>query len=223
MVCPKTHLPREITMRSIACVAIAALAAACSDSSRGLVLLHTNDEHSHLLGVGPEKDEFPIDPAHVGTGAFVGGASRRATILAQERQRARGHGASTLTVSAGDNMMGTLAQLPARANAPDYKVLSLLHYDVTTLGNHEFDFGPDILAQIVNAATAAGAKLPIVSSNIHFSGVAGAPPAPPPPPFHETRAFAAGPTPPHPLLPTPHRPHVRFVGGPRPAAAHDAP
>src|SRR5881275_304010 len=129
-------------MRSIACVAICALAAACSDNNRGLVLLHTNDEHSHLLGVGPEKDEFPIDPAHVGTGTIVGGASRRSTILAQERQRASGRGASTLTVSAGDNLIGTLAQLPATVNAPDYKVLSLLQYDVTTLGNHEFDFGP---------------------------------------------------------------------------------
>ncbi|MFL5432961.1 MAG: bifunctional metallophosphatase/5'-nucleotidase [Myxococcales bacterium] len=201
-------------MRSIACVAISALAAACSgsDSSRGLVLLHTNDEHSHLLGFGPEKDEFPIDPAHVGTGAIVGGASRRATILAQERQRASGHGASTLTVSAGDNMMGTLAQLPATATAPDYQVLSLLHYDVTTLGNHEFDFGPDTLAQIVNAATAAGAKVPIVSSNIHFSGVAGAPDAPLAALFDETGTSASSPIHRYLVLTTANGLKVGFVG-----------
>ncbi|MFL5409201.1 MAG: bifunctional metallophosphatase/5'-nucleotidase, partial [Myxococcales bacterium] len=201
-------------MRSIACVAISALAAACSgsDSSRGLVLLHTNDEHSHLLGVGPEKDEFPIDPAHVGTGAIVGGASRRATILAQERQRASGRGASTLTVSAGDNMMGTLAQLPATATAPDYQVLSLLHYDVTTLGNHEFDFGPDTLAQIVNAATAAGAKVPIVSSNIHFSGVAGAPDAPLAALFDETGTSASSPIHRYLVLTTANGLKVGFVG-----------
>ncbi|MFL5399998.1 MAG: bifunctional metallophosphatase/5'-nucleotidase, partial [Myxococcales bacterium] len=201
-------------MRSIACVAISALAAACSgsDSSRGLVLLHTNDEHSHLLGFGPEKDEFPIDPAHVGTGAIVGGASRRATILAQERQRASGRGASTLTVSAGDNMMGTLAQLPATATAPDYQVLSLLHYDVTTLGNHEFDFGPDTLAQIVNAATAAGAKVPIVSSNIHFSGVAGAPDAPLAALFDETGTSASSPIHRYLVLTTANGLKVGFVG-----------
>src|SRR3954466_5484302 len=150
MVCPKTHLPREITMRSIACVAIAALAAACSDSSRGLVLLHTNDEHSHLLGVGPEADEFPIDASRTGTGSIVGGASRRSTILAQERQKAKNAGADSLTVSAGDNLIGSLAQLRSTVNAPDYKVMSLLAYDVTTLGNHEFDFGPHTLAQVIN-------------------------------------------------------------------------
>ena len=28
-------------------------------SPRTLVLLHTNDEHSHLLGFGPEVDDYP--------------------------------------------------------------------------------------------------------------------------------------------------------------------
>ena len=74
-------------MRRIACVVVCALAAACHQSnSRRVVLLHTNDEHSHLLGFGPEADEFPIVATRAGTGAIVGGASRRSTILAQERQ-----------------------------------------------------------------------------------------------------------------------------------------
>src|SRR4051812_29687886 len=196
-------------MRRIVCVVVCALAAACNGSnSRRLVLLHTNDEHSHLLGFGPEADEFPIDARRIGTGSIVGGASRRSTILAQERQKAKNAGADSLTVSAGDNLIGSLAQLRATANAPDYKVMSLLGYDLTTLGNHEFDFGPDTLAQVINAATAAGAKVPIVSSNIHFSGTAGGVDAPPQALFDETGTSAPPPLPPDLVPTTPHRPKV---------------
>jgi len=201
-------------MRRIACVVSCALAAACGsgNDSRHLVLLHTNDEHSHLLGVGPEADEFPIDPARKGTGTIVGGASRRSTILAQERQKAKASGADSLTVSAGDNLIGSLAQLRATVNAPDYKVMSLLGYDVTTLGNHEFDFGPDTLAQVINAATAAGAKVPIVSSNIHFSGTAGGLDAPLKALFDETGKSATAPVHRYLVLTTPNGLKVGFVG-----------
>src|SRR5438874_1151762 len=200
-------------MRRIVCVVVCALAAACGGSdSRRLVLLHTNDEHSHLLGFGPEADEFPIVATRTGTGSIVGGASRRSTILAQERQKAKNAGADSLTVSAGDNLIGSLAQLRATVNAPDYKVMSLLGYDVTTLGNHEFDFGPDTLAQVINAATAAGAKVPIVSSNIHFSGNAGALDAPLKALFDETGKSATAPVHRYLVLTTPQRLKVGFVG-----------
>ena len=202
-------------MRRIVCVVVCALAAACGGSdSRRLVLLHTNDEHSHLLGFGPEADEFPIVATRTGTGSIVGGASRRSTILAQERQKAKNAGADSLTVSAGDNLIGSLAQLRATVNAPDYKVMSLLGYDVTTLGNHEFDFGPDTLAQVINAATAAGAKVPIVSSNIHFSGNAGALDAPLKALFDETGKSATAPVHRYLVLTTPQRLKVGFVGSP---------
>jgi 5'-nucleotidase len=200
-------------MRRIACVVVCAFAAACSGSDvRRLFLLHTNDEHSHLLGFGPEADEFPIVATRTGTGSIVGGASRRSTILAQERQKAKAAGADSLTVSAGDNLIGSLAQLRATVNAPDYKVLSLLGYDVTTLGNHEFDFGPDTLAQVINAGIAAGAKVPIVSSNIHFSGKAGALDAPLAALFDETGRSASAPVHRYLVLTTPNGLKVGFVG-----------
>src|SRR5260370_24683138 len=46
-------------------------------------------------------------------------------------------------------------------------------YDVTTLGNHEFNSGPNTLAPSIKVA-AAGDGLPtIVATNIHFSGTTG--------------------------------------------------
>lgn len=166
-------------------VAAVLLLCACSSSStsnqttpRKLTLLHSNDEHSHLLGLSPELDDFPA-PTVAGTGTLKGGASRRAVVLNAERAAAADAGAATLTVSAGDNQVGTLAQIadtyPASAaGAGDYRVLSMLHYDVTTFGNHEFDYGPNELASIISAAKGSAEGLPqIVSSNIHFSGTVG--------------------------------------------------
>src|SRR4051812_14046157 len=83
---------------------------------RTLVILHTNDEHSHLLGFGPEVDDYP--PAtSAGTGAIRGGIGRRAAVLASERQKAMASGAASLVVSGGDNTVGTLSEVSYPTNA----------------------------------------------------------------------------------------------------------
>ena len=156
-----------------------ALPIACSSSSssppprsppstRSLVLLHTTDEHSHFIGRSPELDDFPAATTP-GSGAIVGGIGRRAKVLAEQRTLATAAGAATLTLSAGDNLMGTLAQVATTTRAPDYKVMKALGYDATTFGNHEFDFGPDALARSIEAASSAGGAVPTVATNIHFA------------------------------------------------------
>ncbi len=156
-------------MRALFAFGVAAAFIGCSgsSSSRQLVLIHTNDEHSHVLGYGPEFDDFPPSQA-TGSGAIRGGAARRATVFASERARAKAAGADSLTVSAGDWTMDTLIEVANPVTAPDLRVLKLLNYDVVTLGNHEFDYGPGTLATMISAAIAAGGVPPIVSSNIHF-------------------------------------------------------
>src|SRR5437763_6516125 len=139
-----------------------ALALACGSngSTRKLVLLHTNDEHSHMLGFSPEADDFPA-PTTAGTGTIKGGVARRAVVLKSLRDQATTAGASTLTVSAGDNMMGTLVQIAATTASADYRVMKMVGYDVTTLGNHEFDYGPAALEASIQAANARAEKLPV--------------------------------------------------------------
>jgi 5'-nucleotidase len=154
-------------------LALCALAFACTDTSAGprkLVILHTNDEHSHLLGAGPEQDDLP-PPVTAGTGSIKGGIARRSAVLKSERDAAKAAGAAHLTVSAGDNMMGTLTQVAALSASPDYRLMKMLGYDVTTLGNHEFDYGPGALAAIITTAKNSNEGLPaIVASNIVFGG-----------------------------------------------------
>jgi 5'-nucleotidase len=135
---------------------------------RNVVVLFTSDEHSHLFAFAPEVDDYPLATT-AGSGALVGGVARRAAILASERKAANDAGKDSITVSAGDNQMGGLAHVAFESDSIDYGTMKALGYDVTTLGNHEFDFGPKSLAKSINAAK-AGAGLPaIVASNIHFS------------------------------------------------------
>jgi 2',3'-cyclic-nucleotide 2'-phosphodiesterase (5'-nucleotidase family) len=136
-------------------------------TTKTLVLLHTNDEHSHVLGDTPELDDFPA-PTSAGTGVIKGGLSRRAVVLKQERDAATAAGADTLTVSAGDNSMGSLSQVAFTRTAPDLTLLKAVGYDLTTVGNHELDFGPDGLASAVNAAKAMGGLPVVVATNIQF-------------------------------------------------------
>lgn len=139
------------------------------EGNRTLVLLHTTDEHSHLLGVGPEGDDYPPS-AKPRQGKLVGGIARRSTLLAAERTRATLLGESTLTLSSGDNLTGTLFQATSTTVSADYRALKALRYDATTLGNHEFDAGPTYLAGALYAAQAKGGLVPVIASNIHFSG-----------------------------------------------------
>ncbi|MFA6034801.1 MAG: hypothetical protein WC889_18020, partial [Myxococcota bacterium] len=158
-------------MTAVAMLSVVVLAAGCSssDSSRKLVLLHTSDEHSHLLAVGPEVDDYPPS-ATPGSGNLLGGIARRATILAAERDAAKKLGAATLTVSSGDIMMGTLSQVPQTNVSPDLRAAKQLGYDVVTLGNHDFELSPDYLAATITAAAAKTPLVPVVLSNIHFKG-----------------------------------------------------
>jgi 5'-nucleotidase len=143
------------------------LCAGCPESKR-LVILHTTDEHSHIVGYGPELDDHPAASA-AGTGTLQGGIGRRAALVAQERARAKSSGSDSVLVSAGDNTMGTLMQIGEPTSAPDFELMKALGYDVTTLGNHEFDFGPNQLAKSLMLAQSNGGLTTTVSTNIHFS------------------------------------------------------
>jgi 2',3'-cyclic-nucleotide 2'-phosphodiesterase (5'-nucleotidase family) len=72
-------------------------------------------------------------------------------------------------VDGGDFSMGTPFQTIFTSDAPELRILGALGYDVTTFGNHEFDYRPDGLTGSLKVAISSKEKLPvIVSSNIQF-------------------------------------------------------
>lgn len=133
-------------------------------SPQKLVILHTNDLHSHLEGFSPEAD---YTPATTNDDSTVGGMARLATAIGGARLAAGD--TPVMLLDAGDFMMGTLFELLAGTNPPELAFMKALAFDATTIGNHELDWTPAGLAKILNAAVTNGNTVPIVASNMHFS------------------------------------------------------
>jgi 5'-nucleotidase len=131
-----------------------------------LVILHTNDIHSHLMGWAPEADYTPASP---NDDATRGGMARLAAAIGGAKASAAAAGTPVLLLDAGDFMMGTLFEFLATQASPELTLMHALGYDATTIGNHELDWTPRGLAGILNAAVTSGATFPILASNMHFS------------------------------------------------------
>jgi 5'-nucleotidase len=134
---------------------------------RKVVILHTNDIHSHLMGFAPEADYTPTNIADMDL--TTGGMARLAAAVGGAKMQAAAAGTPVMLLDAGDFMMGTLFELLATADPPELKFMKALGYDVTTIGNHELDWTPTGLAGILGAATTKGNLVPIVASNMHFN------------------------------------------------------
>ncbi len=151
---------------------VAGLALGCGNGGEAppapqkLVILHTNDLHSHLMGAAPEAD---YTPATAGDDTTLGGMARLATAVASARSAAAASKTPVLLLDAGDFMMGSLFELVAPKVAAELTMMQALGYDATTIGNHELDWGPAGLAAILQAAAASGVKIPIVASNMTFN------------------------------------------------------
>jgi 5'-nucleotidase / UDP-sugar diphosphatase len=131
-----------------------------------LLILHTNDIHSHLMGFAPEIDYTPASP---NDDATVGGMARLASAIGAARASAAAAGTPVLLLDAGDFMMGTLFEFLATQASPELAFMHALGYDATTIGNHELDWTPHGLAGILNAAVTNNVAVPVLSSNMSFS------------------------------------------------------
>jgi len=116
--------------------------------TRKITILHTNDTHSHI-------DPFPADhPKNPG----MGGAARRANAIQKIRQEEK----NVLLLDAGDIFQGT-PYFNYYGGELEFKLMSMMQYDVATMGNHDFDNGIDgFYAQLPHA------KFDFVSANYDF-------------------------------------------------------
>jgi 5'-nucleotidase len=91
-----------------------------------ITILHTNDVHSHI-------DPFPVDDPKYPN---LGGAARRATAIEEIRLE----NPNTLLLDAGDIFQGT-PYFNYYGGELEFKLMSMMQYDLATLGNHDFDNG----------------------------------------------------------------------------------
>lgn len=130
--------------------------------TKTLTLLHTNDLQSRLLPFGPNRDYT----REVGDDHTIGGIARMATLIRDLKQKAP---EATVLIDGGDFLMGTLFHTIAREHAPELRLMHSLGYDAITLGNHEFDFRPEGLAQTIRAAQRHDALPRLLLANAVFS------------------------------------------------------
>lgn len=128
-----------------------------------LTILHTNDLHSKLTGYGPESD---YSPREINNDNTLGGFARMATIINSQKQKAP---EETLVIDAGDFLMGSLFHVPEQETGFQLNLMHKMGFDYITLGNHEFEFGSEVLAKIIEAAQKEGGHPKIVASNLVFS------------------------------------------------------
>ncbi len=91
-----------------------------------ITILHTNDQHSRIE---------PFEASHKKFGG-VGGFAQRATIIDQIRKKEE----HVLLLDAGDIFQGT-PYFNFFGGELEFKLMSKLGYDLSTLGNHDFDNG----------------------------------------------------------------------------------
>lgn len=123
-----------------------------SPDVKHITILHTNDVHSHI-------DPFPADDPR---NANMGGVSRRAALIDTIRKE----NPNVLLLDAGDIFQGT-PYFNYYGGELEFKLMSMMKYDASTIGNHDFDNGVDgLYAQMPHAT------FEFISSNYDFKNTA---------------------------------------------------
>jgi 2',3'-cyclic-nucleotide 2'-phosphodiesterase (5'-nucleotidase family) len=122
-------------------------------SAKDITLLFTHDLHTMFL---PHRKQQ--------TG-WQGGYARLYTAIEQAQEKYAGQ---SLLIDAGDFASGSFFFTLFPVECAELQLMAMMGYEVTTLGNHDFDFGVDGLAAAMQVAKQRGGKLPeIVATNTH--------------------------------------------------------
>jgi 5'-nucleotidase len=142
-----------------------------------LHVLFTNDAESALLGVDGDgsTDEGPIvddGPRPYGSASRMVALAKKLRAEATRGKPPAGQAAKrgVLTLSGGDNFLaGPEFAASLDKGVPFYDSLAhkAMGYDLSIVGNHEFDFGPEVTAQFIDGFRGT---VPFVSANLDVSG-----------------------------------------------------
>ena len=126
---------------------------------KSLDIMFVHDTHSHLNPFATVED---------GKSQVMGGFARLKTLINEQKSK----NPDTLLLDAGDFSMGTLIQVVYEEEASEIRMLGELGMEVTTLGNHEFDYKAKGLANMMNSAVNSGDALPaMVLCNVDWEAM----------------------------------------------------
>jgi 5'-nucleotidase/UDP-sugar diphosphatase len=123
-----------------------------------LNVAHVNDTHSQFEATS-QTVTFDIQGSQEQTGTQMGGYPRLITKI----KELQSNNPKMLTLHAGDAVQGTLYFVEHGEKA-DVEMLNLMKLDAFVLGNHEFDRGPQLAADLIQDA-----QFPVLGANVDAS------------------------------------------------------
>ncbi|MHA7869777.1 MAG: bifunctional metallophosphatase/5'-nucleotidase [Salipiger thiooxidans] len=147
-----------MTFRLLSSAAALAITAGAASADYSLTILHTNDFHSRFEPIS--KYDSTCSGEDNAAGECFGGSARLVTALEDAKARLDNY----LLVDGGDQFQGTLFYTYYKGKLAA-EMMNKMGYDAMTVGNHEFDDGPEVLRGFVDSV-----DFPVLMSNADISG-----------------------------------------------------
>ena len=144
--------------RFLSTVAALGLTAGTAAADYSLTILHTNDFHARFEPIS--KYDSGCGAEDNAEGKCFGGSARLMTAIEDARARS----GNSLLVDGGDQFQGTLFYTYYKGKLAA-EMMNKMGYDAMTVGNHEFDDGPEVLRGFMDAV-----DFPVLMSNADVSG-----------------------------------------------------
>lgn len=142
---------------SFGLLAVALLTNTSAVAQSKVTILHTNDFHSRVEPIS--KYDGPCSTEDNAEGKCFGGYARLVTAVAEARSR----NPDALLFSGGDQFQGSLFYTYYKGKVAA-EIMNTMQYDGMTVGNHEFDDGPEVLREFID-----NVNFPVVMSNADVS------------------------------------------------------
>ncbi|WP_299865297.1 bifunctional UDP-sugar hydrolase/5'-nucleotidase [uncultured Roseobacter sp.] len=143
--------------RFLTATAALALTSGMASAEYSLTILHTNDFHARFEPIN--KYDSSCSAEDDAEGECFGGSARLITAIEEARARSN----NAILVDGGDQFQGTLFYTYYKG-ALAAEMMNKMGYDAMTVGNHEFDDGPEVLRGFMDAV-----NFPVLMSNADVS------------------------------------------------------
>ncbi len=145
--------------RFLSGAAALALSAGMAAADYSLTILHTNDFHARFEPVS--KYDSGCSFEENAEGKCFGGTARLVTAIEEARKRTN----NAILVDGGRSVSGHAFFYTYYKGKVAAEMMNKLGYDAMTVGNHEFDDGPEVLRGFMDAV-----DFPVLMSNADLSG-----------------------------------------------------
>ncbi|MFZ7091909.1 bifunctional metallophosphatase/5'-nucleotidase [Primorskyibacter sp. 2E233] len=147
-----------MSFRLMSGAAALALMAGQAYADYSLTILHTNDFHARFEPIS--KYDSGCGAEDNTEGKCFGGSARLQTAITEAKSRTNNY----ILVDGGDQFQGTLFYTYYKGKLAA-EMMNQMGYDAMTVGNHEFDDGPEVLRGFIDSV-----DFPVLMSNADFSG-----------------------------------------------------